>query len=489
MDEALPADSRESPTQAVLLVDDEESTLRLLKEILEARGHAVTLAGGGVQALSLLQAGSAFASAVMDLRMPDIDGLTVLRRYRANGGQTPVIMLSGAADADLVVKAMRAGATDYLTKPLVVEELIEALARIDRMGSPRASPPAAPRDRPPAAPHPSDEPSGAPHEREAGESTIISVSPAMAKVWEIVDRVADTDVPVMIRGESGVGKEIVARELHRRSRRRGRAFVKINCAALPGELLESELFGHERGAFTGATAEKPGKFELADGGTIFLDEIGEMDPRLQAKLLAALQDQEFYRVGGKRSIKVDVRVVVATNRELEQAIRQGIFREDLYYRLNVVAVRVAPLRERREDVRPLVEFFVQKYGSRYRTEGQTLVSDGLLQRFLEHPWPGNVRELENVVRRLVVLGDEQTIRSELEARTPTMPGAPRVDAEPALKEVARRAAMIAERECILGALQRTGWNKRKASLRLKISYKALLYKIKECGIADPRSLG
>ncbi len=453
----------------VLLVDDEESELSLLKELLEARGRPVKLASNGAQALALLQTDRSLSSAVLDLRMPDIDGLTVLRRYRESGGAVPIIMLTGAGEADLVVRAMKAGATDYLTKPLVLDDLLAAMERAAR---------------------------GRPADDGHGERRAESVEPEerlwigeslqMRKTWEIVERVANSDVPVLVRGESGVGKEVVARELHRRSERRERPFVKINCAALPAELLESELFGHERGAFTGATAEKPGKFELADRGTLFLDEIGEMDVRLQAKLLAVLQDQEFFRVGGKRSLKVDVRVVVATNRDLEVAIRQGLFREDLYYRLNVVAVRVAPLRERREDIRPLVEHFAAKYGSRYRNDATPLVSAALLTRFLEHGWPGNVRELENVVRRLVVLGDEQAVLAELAARGPVLPGAPPVESEPSLKEVARRAAMLAERECILGALKRTGWNKRKAALRLRISYKALLYKIKECGIADPR---
>ena len=460
----------EGPMQ-ILLVDDEESALSLLKEILESRGYPVTLATSGAQALALLSTGPVFGSAVMDLRMPDIDGLTVLRRFRQTGGQTPIIMLSGAGEADLVVKAMRAGATDYLTKPIAIDELFEALARVQRAEPKLAEP--APVVVPRSEPAPMD-------------AEWISASPPMRRVWEMIDRVAATDVPILICGESGVGKEIVARELHRRSPRLTKSFVKINCAALPGELLESELFGHERGAFTGATAEKPGKFELADGGTLFLDEIGEMDIRLQSKLLAVLQDQEFYRVGGKRSLKVDVRVVVATNRDLEVAIRQGLFREDLYYRLNVVAVRVAPLRERREDIRPLVNFFVSKYGTRYRPEATTGLSDGLLQRFLEHAWPGNVRELENVVRRFVVLGDEEAILSELAAHGPVLPGAPILEEEPGLKDISRRAAMLAERDFIQIALQRTGWNKRKAALRLKISYKALLYKIKECGIADPR---
>jgi len=456
----------------ILLVDDDESALSLLEEVLETRGYASTLATSGAQALALLGSGPAFCSAVMDLRMPDLDGLTVLRRFRQNGGQTPIIMLSGAGEADLVVKAMRSGATDYLTKPLIVEELVEALARVQRTELLPAE--AAPAVAPWAEPAPL-------------VFETISASPPMRKVWEMVDRVAATDVPILIRGESGVGKEIVARELHRRSPRITKTFVKINCAALPGELLESELFGHERGAFTGATAEKPGKFELADGGTLFLDEIGEMDIRLQSKLLAVLQDQEFYRVGGKRSLKVDVRVVVATNRDLEVAIRQGLFREDLYYRLNVVAVHVAPLRERREDIRPLVNHFVSKYGNRYRPEAKMGLSDGLMQRLLEHAWPGNVRELENVVRRFIVLGDEEAILSELVAHGPVLPGAPILEEEPGLKDISRRAAMLAERDYIQIALQRTGWNKRKAALRLKISYKALLYKIKECGIADPRS--
>jgi two-component system response regulator AtoC len=278
--------------------------------------------------------------------------------------------------------------------------------------------------------------------------------------------------------------------------------VKINCAALPGELLESELFGHEKGAFTGAHAEKPGKFELADQGTVFLDEIGEMDPRLQAKLLQVLQDEEFYRVGGKRSVRVDARVVVATNRNLDAAIRQGSFREDLYYRLNVVTIRVPPLRERKEEIVPLVRHFVEKYRSRYHGGLEQVPAD-VMDRFHAYDWPGNVRELENLVRRLVVLRDPAMVLGELGPVRPLV-GMPtnaasnsvRLDAAPALhaslpedaplKDVARRAARIAEREAILRALMRTGWNKRKAAKRLQISYKALLYKIKDCAIIDPR---
>jgi two-component system response regulator AtoC len=293
---------------------------------------------------------------------------------------------------------------------------------------------------------------------------------------------------------------VIARRIHATSRRAGRPFVKINCAALPGELLESELFGHEKGAFTGAHAEKPGKFELADQGTVFLDEIGEMDPRLQAKLLQVLQDEEFYRVGGKRPVRVDARVLVATNRNLEAAIRQGTFREDLFYRLNVVTIRVPPLRERKEEIGPLVRHFVSKYRSRYHG-GLDQVPPEVMERFHAYDWPGNVRELENLVRRLVVLRDPAMVLGELTLQNRAVPGATNAVAnavkggalhatlpeDAPLKDVARRAARIAEREAILRALVRTGWNKRKAAKRLQISYKALLYKIKDCEIVDPRS--
>ena len=319
----------------------------------------------------------------------------------------------------------------------------------------------------------------------------------MLSIWDMVDRVAETDVPVLIRGESGVGKEGIARTLHERSPRRGKPFVKINCAALPSELLESELFGHERGAFTGATSEKPGKFELADKGTILLDEIGEMHPALQAKLLQVLQDEEYYRVGGKRALRADARVVVATNRVLEEEIARGNFREDLYYRLNVVSVVVPPLRERKEDIPGLIEHFRRKYGSKYRG-GAIQFSEDVTRRLQDYDYPGNVRELENLVRRLVVLRDERFVLDELAsaisrrpaqqvplaagsaggalppanqghawspqghaappAAAPSGPPAPVVPmgAETvSLKEIARQAALRAEREAISAMLSRT----------------------------------
>ncbi len=358
-------------------------------------------------------------------------------------------------------------------------------------------------------------------ELRADDRQLISISPAMARARVLAERIADTDVPVLILGESGTGKEVIAREIHLKSQRHNRPFIKINCAALPSELLESELFGHEKGAFTGATAEKPGKFELADQGVIFLDEIGEMPIRLQAKLLQVLQDEEFFRVGGKKSVRVDARVVVATNRELEREIQLGNFREDLYYRLNVVTIRIAPLRERKEDIVPLVEHFLKRYGRKYQNPSSlSELPEAVLQAFIAYDWPGNVRELENMVRRLVVLNDPVLVLEELRGTTrsapsnghPTVsssngadsaagqqayhpfgmpqppPPPPRVSqSEMSLKDIGKRAAVLAEREAILAMLQRTAWNKRKAASKLKISYKALLYKIKESGIIDPRS--
>jgi len=350
---------------------------------------------------------------------------------------------------------------------------------------------------------------------------FVSASAAMDAVWRMVDRVASTDVPVLVRGESGVGKDVVARTVHARSPRKNKPFLKINCAALPANLLESELFGHQRGSFTGAANDTKGKFELASEGTLFLDEIGEMPPEMQAKLLQVLQDGEYFRVGGTKSVKVNTRVVVATNRDLEVEIARGGFRADLYYRLNVVSVRVPALRERPEDIPPLASFFMQKYARRYDS-GLDVVPDDILDLFIKYQWPGNVRELENLVRRMVVLNDPRCIIGEITVESPTAPivegGAVLVEVAPSLpavaaatptltavealellgvlkqgdmdhlglKEVARRAQVAAEREAIAHTLRKCAWNKRKAATRLQISYKALLYKIKDCGIVDPR---
>jgi len=344
---------------------------------------------------------------------------------------------------------------------------------------------------------------------------LLSTGEKMREVRDLVSRVADTDVTVLVRGESGTGKELVARALHAASPRRDRTFVKVNCAALPAELLESELFGFERGAFTGAIQHKPGKFEFANHGTMFLDEISEMTAALQAKLLQVLQDGEFARLGGRQDVRVDVRVVAATNRDLEAAVSEGQFREDLFFRLNVVCITLPPLRQRRDEIPALTDHFLHRFSEHYNKPAPALATD-TLRLFAEYEWPGNVRELENLLKRMVILGTDAPIRRELadaiagramrtspipalqsspaaapslpEAASMTTASAPAAGesapAAPApligsLKDIARHAAREAERELISRTLQQTRWNRREAAEILGISYKALLYKIKE----------
>jgi two-component system response regulator AtoC len=308
--------------------------------------------------------------------------------------------------------------------------------------------------------------------------------------WSI-EQVADTDATVLIRGESGVGKELVAKAIHAASLRRVRAFVKVNCAALPAELLESELFGHEKGAFTGAYRRKLGKFEIADSGTMFLDEIGDMPLGLQAKLLHVLQDHEFARVGGSDVIRVDVRVVASTNRNLEAAVAAGHFREDLYYRLKVVTLSVPPLRARREEIPLLARAFVARFNAQWRRN--VVLSPESLELLGDYGWPGNVRELENMMKRVVVLQREELLREELSgpaASDPVAAPAPRPAAptKETLRDLARRAAIDAQREAIRDVLTRVNWNRAEAARLLNISYKALLYKIDQCGLGRKRPL-
>ena len=325
----------------------------------------------------------------------------------------------------------------------------------------------------------------------------------MCDVRSMISRVADTDVTVLVRGENGTGKELVARAIHTASPRRDRTFVKVNCAALPADLLESELFGFERGAFTGAIQHRPGKFEFANHGTMFLDEIGVMGTPLQAKLLQVLQDGEFARLGGRQAVRVGVRVIAATNLDLESAVADGQLREDLFFRLNVVCITLPPLRQRRDEVPALTEHFLRRYSQHYNKTPLALATD-TLRLFAEYDWPGNVRELENVARRMVILGTDAPIRREVAAAIagsamrvgpiPALqpmaaaPAAPPVPAPQAaapvgltgsLKDIARQAAREAERELIFRTLQQTRWNRREAAGILRISYKALLYKIKE----------
>ena len=323
---------------------------------------------------------------------------------------------------------------------------------------------------------------------------VIGQSPAMRGVWDMIENAAETDVTVLAWGESGVGKEMIPRLLHRLSPRRQHPFIKVNCAALPLELLESELFGYERGAFTGAHRPKPGKFELANRGTIFLDEIGEMPLPLQAKLLHVLQDREFSRLGSEQSVRVDIRVVAATNKDLAGLVEQRVFRADLYYRLNVVNIRVPPLRQRRAEIPILVDHFLQRFGEQYRRP-RAGVSVDTMRQFMEYPWPGNIRELENIVKRIVVLRSESWVPESLggsrAAPGDEAPGPRGSDPLPTdederlgLKGIARRAAADAEREALRRVLELVRWNRMEASRRLKVNYKTLLRKIEDHGLGS-----
>jgi two-component system response regulator AtoC len=466
----------------VLVIDDDPGVRDYLGALVSRRGYEVFAHPSGEEALRKLDADRPDL-VTLDVVLPGMDGLETLRRLKERLPEVPVVMLSGHGQARTIVEAMRLGATDFLRKPFEVEELelafqkaLEKRALKEEVAKLRG------------------------RARSEAEMMILGGdTPKMREVREIIEQVADTDITVLIRGESGTGKELVARALYQLSARRERQFVKVNCAALPSELLESELFGFEKGAFTGAQRRKLGKFEYANQGTIFLDEISEMHPALQAKLLQVLQDGEFSRLGGESDIHVDTRVIAATNRNLEQAVAEGAFREDLYYRLNVVTVQLPPLRERKDAIPLLVDHFLRKYNEQYRKELKRL-SEATLEGFLEYDWPGNVRELENMVKRMVVLGNEQTVLEEIireqgvarERRSEPLLDFEAVGADLQngggvdLKAIAKRAAQLAEKRVIEKVLEQTRWNRKEAATRLQISYKALLYKMRENDLARGR---
>ena len=511
---------------SLAIVDDDKPFADYLQSLLQSRGYETTTYDSGDALLSGLREGALPDVVLLDVSMPGLDGLETLRQIRLAHPAAQVVMVSGGRATEKIVEAVRLGAADYVLKPGdaegVGEVALEAAIRnaLERLSLTNE----VSRLRTQVGQDPD------------GAQPCWSSGKAMQPVMTMVDRVADNDVSVLLRGESGVGKEVIAREIHRRSPRRAHPFVKVNCAALPADLLESELFGHERGAFTGAASTRVGKFEFAQHGTIMLDEIAEMPQALQAKILHVLQDREFTKLGSNRSVEVDVRVIAATNRDLEAMMRQGSFREDLYYRLQVIEVHIPPLRERREEIAQLIEFFLLKFASVYRRPAMrpSLV---LQEALLTYDWPGNIRELENMMKRLVVLQDETLILAELgRLRTaranaeaedlargglrdyvgtipmsrPPMTAAPPpprpvayaipapVPPEPVaavsamnlgeggvnLQELARTAAMGAEKEAIQHALERFRWNRRKTAEYLQVSYKTLLNKMKECGISE-----
>jgi len=457
----------------VLIVDDAEGMRAYLTSLFELRGFEVDTCDDGRRALTLLESGAAPDVVLLDVMMPGTDGLTTLAEIRKVWPELPILMVSVVGKAATIVEAMQLGAADYLTKPFEEAELDIALDRLGLHSAPAVS---------------RSDSSGA----KAHSGQTVWVSSAMREIRSVIEQIGTTNVTVLIQGESGVGKEIVAREVHAVSDRSKAPFVKVNCAALPTNLLESELFGYEKGAFTGANSRKQGKFEQAHKGTIFLDEIGEMCPSLQAKLLQVLQDSEFTRLGGNREVRVDVRVVCATNRSLLDMVAAGDFREDLFFRLNVVAIDIPALRDRREEVPLLVETFLSRYADRYERPYRGL-SQNLIEAMNEYDFPGNVRELENMIKRIVVLESEESVIADL--RRPKMSRSQRreeLDAmlcemeetagELPLREVGRRFAMEIEREAIEHMLKLTGWNRKQTATRLGISYKTLLQKIRDCEV-------
>jgi two-component system response regulator AtoC len=467
-----------------MVIDDDPGVRDYMEALVSRQGYRVYAAADGEQALARLDDVRPDL-VTLDVVLPGMDGLETLRRIKQRMPEVPVVMLSGHGQARNIVEAMRLGASDFLRKPFEVEELELAFQKALEK---RALKQEVERLR----------------GRARSETELLLLfgdNPKMKQVRDIIEQVADTDITVLVRGESGTGKELVARTIFQLSSRRDRPFVKVNCAALPSELLESELFGFEKGAFTGAQKRKLGKFEYANLGTIFLDEISEMHPNLQAKLLQVLQDGEFSRLGGEADVHVDTRIIAATNRNLEEAVADGSFREDLYYRLNVVTVHMPPLRERKDSIPLLVDRFLQKNNEQYGKSMKQL-SNETLEVFLSYSWPGNVRELENMVRRMVVLGNEQAVLDEISLRgpepeapgevVPELLGLESIGADLAkgesidLKAISRRAAQVAEKRVIERVLQQTRWNRKEAAERLQISYKALLYKMKENGLSEGR---
>src|SRR6266705_2318166 len=453
----------------ILLVDDEPGMLRYIRTLLEVDDHDVETASTGEEALELVQKGLTPTLVLLDLLMPGIDGLETLEGLRKLQPNVKVVMLSCVNDTKKVVQAIRLGATDYITKPFQKAELDAVI----------------------------DQCLGTNQQNYIGEveelsddTFFVAASPAMKKIRAQAALVANVDIPVLLLGESGTGKEVLARLIHKLSQRAHRMFLKVNCAAVPADLLESELFGYEAGAFTGANHPKPGKFELCNKGTILLDEIGEMPPMLQAKLLHVLQDQRFSRLGSRSVIKVDVRILAATNINIPEALATKRLREDLYYRLNAFTLQLPPLRERKEEIPILLKHFMARMSELYARAPLPL-SPAMMDACLKHPWPGNLRELSNFVKRYLILGDEKLAVAELNPKNDNNGGAhgeygAKLSGDQAggLKSLARSAKDEAEAEAITKALEATNWNRKQAAALLQISYKALLYKIRQYGIAQ-----
>ena len=477
----------------ILIMNEDASLSSHLSQTLSALGYINQVELPHKRGVIWLSDGNTPVLVFLNMPPGPSAGLTVLANVREVAPTARVIVIAGGSQLRCIVDALRLGASDYVTIPFDKEQVQLSIERATEDQTARQA-------------------------RAANADSLIQSSfanPEMLEAFEIARVVSGSDVPVLITGESGVGKDVFARFIHSHSERAAKPSVKINCAALPSDLLESEMFGHERGAFTGAETLKLGKFELAHGGTIFLDEIGEMSPPLQAKLLHVLQDGEFCRLGGRRPLRVDTRIIAATNRKLEAAVARGEFREDLYFRLNVIRIKVPPLRERKDEIVYLCNYFVKKYAKKYSSNVEELPPE-ILRTFIAYDWPGNIRQLENVVKRYLILpgrsldlsdlvhtppvslSTTKTIEAEKPASLPvTTTQEPVSFADAAriqpgslvefksLKEISSQAAERAEKEMVLWMLHQTNWNKKLAALRLNICYKAFLNKINKWQMRRP----
>ena len=450
-------------TGRILVVDDEVNARTALAELLRDEGYDVETAADAFKALGKYESFTPHV-VVTDLKMPGMDGIELVKKIRSNEDPAAVVVMTAFGAVSSAVEAMRAGAAEYLTKPLNFDELLVVLDKVfEQQALRRETRQLRQRVRDRVAPN-----------------NMIGASPPMQRVFEVVDQVAPSKATVLITGESGTGKELVANALHQRSPRSGGPFVKLHCAALAESLLESELFGHEKGSFTGAVNRKDGRFQIADGGTLFLDEIGEISPSIQVKLLRFLQEHEFERVGGNQTIRVDVRVIAATNRDLADLVAKGKFREDLYYRLNVVSLEMPPLRDRRTDIPALAKFFLDRYTKENAKTIEGFTPDAL-ERLVSYDWPGNVRELENAIERAVVLCNTPTV----EARH--LPASVQPRMAPAGMPVIPGATMAEiERYAILETLKTTGGSTSRAAEMLGISVRTIQYRLHQYNEA-PRS--
>jgi two-component system NtrC family response regulator len=441
----------------ILIVEDEETQRTLLAGLLRKEGYTVEEAGNGSTAMELLR-GKTIDLALLDFKLPDMDGLSILKGLKEINPEVEVIMITAFGSIENAVNALKSGASEYLTKPIDLDDLLFKIKKFE--------------DKKYLV-HENRVLKEALKDRLKSEDFIYS-SEKMNEVVSLITRIAKTDSTCIIEGESGVGKEVVVNLVHQLSERRNQPLVKVNCAAIPETLLESELFGYERGAFTGAFQRKIGKFELANKGTIFLDEIGDITPLLQSKLLRVIQEKEVERLGGLHPVKVDVRVVVATNKNLEEEVKKGNFREDLYYRLNVVRIWVPPLRERKEDIPLLMDFFAKKYVGRYKKNVKGFTREARDQ-LIKHDYPGNVRELENMIERAIVLarGDYITLED-----IPNLSESLAAPSEGGIRETVG----VMEKQMITEALMKADWVQTKAASILGISERMLRYKMKKYAI-------